>query len=75
MRIAKTIALALSLAIGMAFGAQAQEQKGLDNHVKLDPYYNGLKGKKVVFLPPRDGFRPDRGLGCDHEATGPGSRL
>lgn len=57
MRIAGILALALSLVVG-AFavpGVQAQE-KGLDNHAKLDPYYNGLKGKKVVFVPLAMGF-------------------
>ncbi|HWJ73892.1 MAG TPA: sugar ABC transporter substrate-binding protein [Kaistia sp.] len=32
------------------------EEKGLDNHVKRDPYYEGLKGKKVVFVPLAMGF-------------------
>jgi ABC-type sugar transport system substrate-binding protein len=44
--------------VGAAFLATAAhaEDKGLDNHVKLDPYYNGLKGKKVVFVPLAMGF-------------------
>jgi ABC-type sugar transport system substrate-binding protein len=44
--------------LGAAFIATTAtaEEKGLDNHVKLDPYYNGLKGKKVVFVPLAMGF-------------------
>lgn len=44
--------------VGAAFLATAAhaEDKGLDNHVKLDPYYSGLKGKKVVFVPLAMGF-------------------
>ena len=38
------------------------DEKGLDNHVKRDPYYDGVKGKKVVFVPTCHGLRPDRGL-------------
>jgi ABC-type sugar transport system substrate-binding protein len=82
MRIAKILALALSLAIGTVVGAQAQEQKGLDNHVKLDPYYGGLKGKKVVFVPLAMGFdltegwaaimkRQAQDLGYDFEIRDP----
>jgi len=58
MRTVKIIAAALSLALGAATfsGAMAQDQKGLDNHVKLDPYYDGVKGKKVVFVPLAMGF-------------------
>jgi ribose transport system substrate-binding protein len=58
MRTIKIIAAALSLALGAATfsGAMAQDQKGLDNHVKLDPYYGNLKGKKVVFVPLAMGF-------------------
>jgi ABC-type sugar transport system substrate-binding protein len=53
----RTIALALTLAIGASTVSAVQaEDKGLDNHVKLDPYYNGLKGKKVVFVPLAMGF-------------------
>ena len=32
------------------------DDKGLDNHVKRAPYYDGLKGKKVVFVPLAMGF-------------------
>ena len=58
MRTFKIIAAALSLALGAATfsGAMAQDQKGLDNKVKRDPYYDGLKGKKVVFVPLAMGF-------------------
>jgi ribose transport system substrate-binding protein len=58
MRTVKIIAAALSLALGAATfsGAMAQDQKGLDNKVKRDPYYEGLKGKKVVFVPLAMGF-------------------
>jgi len=52
MRMFRSVALALTLAIGASAATAVQaEDKGLDNHVKLDPYYNGLKGKKVVFVP------------------------
>src|ERR1700744_326467 len=47
--------LALVLALVFATGAQA-EDKGLDNHVKRDPYYEKLKGKTVVFVPLAMGF-------------------
>lgn len=40
----------------IATGALAADEKGLDNHVKRDPYYSGLKGKKVVFVPLAMGF-------------------
>jgi ABC-type sugar transport system substrate-binding protein len=58
MRTFKIIAAALSLALGAATfsGAMAEDQKGLDNKVKRDPYYEGLKGKKVVFVPLAMGF-------------------
>jgi ABC-type sugar transport system substrate-binding protein len=58
MRTVKIIAAALSLALGAATfsGAMAQDQKGLDNKAKRDPYYEGLKGKKVVFVPLAMGF-------------------
>jgi ABC-type sugar transport system substrate-binding protein len=57
MRLARLFALALALAIGASTLSTAQAQdKGLDNHVKLDPYYSGLKGKKVVFVPLAMGF-------------------
>jgi len=39
-----------------ATGAIAADEKGLDNHVKRDPYYSSLKGKKVVFVPLAMGF-------------------
>jgi ABC-type sugar transport system substrate-binding protein len=44
--------------LGAAFLATAAhaEDKGLDNHVKRDPYYSGVKGKKVVFVPLAMGF-------------------
>jgi ABC-type sugar transport system substrate-binding protein len=58
MRTVKIIAAALSLALGAATfsGAMAQDQKGLDNKAKRDPYYENLKGKKVVFVPLAMGF-------------------
>jgi ABC-type sugar transport system substrate-binding protein len=57
MRIFQSVALALTLAIGVSTVSAVQaEDKGLDNHVKLDPYYSGLKGKKVVFVPLAMGF-------------------
>jgi ABC-type sugar transport system substrate-binding protein len=58
MRTVKIIAAALSLALGAATfsGAMAQDQKGLDNKAKRDPYYEGWKGKKVVFVPLAMGF-------------------
>lgn len=57
MRMFRSVALALTLAIGASTASAVQaEDKGLDNHVKLDPYYNGLKGKKVVFVPLAMGF-------------------
>ncbi|HVY98856.1 MAG TPA: sugar ABC transporter substrate-binding protein [Dongiaceae bacterium] len=53
----RSVALALTLAIGASTVSAVQaEDKGLDNHVKLDPYYSGLKGKKVVFVPLAMGF-------------------
>ncbi|MES1151204.1 MAG: sugar ABC transporter substrate-binding protein [Dongia sp.] len=57
MRMFRSVALALTLAIGASTVSAVQAQdKGLDNHVKLDPYYSGLKGKKVVFVPLAMGF-------------------
>ncbi len=57
MRMFRSVALALTLAIGASTVSAVQaEDKGLDNHVKLDPYYSGLKGKKVVFVPLAMGF-------------------
>ena len=47
--------LALVLGLVIASGAQAEE-KGLDNHVKRDPYYEKLKGKRVIFVPLAMGF-------------------
>jgi ABC-type sugar transport system substrate-binding protein len=53
----RSVALAVTVAIGASTVSAAQaEDKGLDNHVKLDPYYSGLKGKKVVFVPLAMGF-------------------
>ncbi len=47
MRMFRSVALAVTLAIGASTITAVQAQdKGLDNHVKLDPYYSGLKGKK-----------------------------
>jgi len=48
----------LTVALGAALLATAAfaDEKGLDNHVKRDPYYDGLKGKKVVFVPLAMGF-------------------
>ncbi|GAB2176531.1 sugar ABC transporter substrate-binding protein [Dongia sp. agr-C8] len=58
MRTFKIIAAALAVALGTSVfsGAMAQEQKGLDNKAKRDPYYESLKGKKVVFVPLAMGF-------------------
>jgi ribose transport system substrate-binding protein len=57
MRMFKSVALAITLAVGAsAATAVLAEDKGLDNHVKLEPYYSGLKGKKVVFVPLAMGF-------------------
>jgi ABC-type sugar transport system substrate-binding protein len=58
MKTFKIIATALTLALGAATfsSAMAQDQKGLDNKVKRDPYYENLKGKKVVFVPLAMGF-------------------
>lgn len=58
MRIPGILAAALSLTLGASVfsGTQAEEQKGLDNHIKRDPYYESLKGKKVVFVPLAMGF-------------------
>ena len=49
------VVLALALGLVIAGGAQAEE-KGLDNHAKRDPYYEKLKGKKVIFVPLAMGF-------------------
>jgi ABC-type sugar transport system substrate-binding protein len=58
MRTFKIIAATLAVALGTSIfsGAMAQEQKGLDNKAKRDPYYESLKGKKVVFVPLAMGF-------------------
>lgn len=55
MNIFKKILLAVVGTALVATTALAQ-QKGLDNAAKLGPYYAGLKGKKVVFVPLAMGF-------------------
>lgn len=45
---------ALVLALMLPLAAQAAE--GLDNAARRTPYYDGLKGKKVVFVPLAMGF-------------------
>lgn len=48
----------LPIALGAALtttGAMAQDI-GLDNHAKRAPYYEGLEGKRVVFVPLAMGF-------------------
>ena len=42
---------ALALGLVAAVGAARAEEKGLDNHAKRAPYYDSLKGKKVIFVP------------------------
>ena len=43
--------MVLALALGLVFaGGALAEEKGLDNHAKRDPYYEKLKGKKVIFV-------------------------
>ena len=54
MKIKNILAALLATAL-LATSAVAAE-KGLDNHVKRTPYYDGLKGKKVVFVPLAMGF-------------------
>src|ERR1700749_4778692 len=51
-----TVAIGAALLATAAFAPAFADEKGLDNHVKLDPYYSGLKGKKVVFVPLAMGF-------------------
>ncbi len=49
--------MVLALALGLVFaGGALAEDKGLDNHAKRDPYYEKLKGKKVIFVPLAMGF-------------------
>jgi ribose transport system substrate-binding protein len=48
--------LALALGVVAAVGAARAEEKGLDNHAKRAPYYDTLKGKKVIFVPLAMGF-------------------
>ncbi|MBZ9936865.1 sugar ABC transporter substrate-binding protein [Mesorhizobium sp. BR1-1-16] len=48
--------LPAALAVACLATVAHAEEKGLDNHVKRDPYYEGLKGKKVVFVPLAMGF-------------------
>lgn len=48
--------LAILLAAGVAATTASAQEKGLDNAAKREPYYEGLKGKKVVFVPLAMGF-------------------
>ena len=49
--------MVLAVALGLVFaGGALAEDKGLDNHAKRDPYYEKLKGKKVLFVPLAMGF-------------------
>jgi ribose transport system substrate-binding protein len=48
--------LAILLATGVLASTAVAEEKGLDNAVKRGPYYEGVKGKKVVFVPLAMGF-------------------
>jgi ribose transport system substrate-binding protein len=49
--------MVLAIALGLVFaGGALAEDKGLDNHAKRDPYYEKLKGKKVLFVPLAMGF-------------------
>ena len=51
------LGMVFALALGLVFAGGAQaEEKGLDNHAKRDPYYEKLKGKKVLFVPLAMGF-------------------
>ena len=44
--------MVLAIALGLVFaGGALAEDKGLDNHAKRDPYYEKLKGKKVLRSP------------------------
>jgi ribose transport system substrate-binding protein len=47
---------ALALGLIAAVGTARAEEKGLDNHAKRTPYYDTLKGKKVIFVPLAMGF-------------------
>ncbi len=80
MKLRMLLILALGLIMAAA-GAQAEE-KGLDNHAKRDPYYEKLKGKKVIFVPLAMGFdltegwaaimrRQAKDLGYDFEIRDP----
>jgi ribose transport system substrate-binding protein len=80
MKLRMLLILALGLIIAVA-DAQAEE-KGLDNHAKRDPYYDKLKGKKVIFVPLAMGFdltegwaaimrRQAKDLGYDFEIRDP----
>src|ERR1700727_291318 len=47
----------LTIALGRVFAGGALEAyKGLDSDAKRDPYYEKLKGKKVLFVPLAMGF-------------------
>jgi ribose transport system substrate-binding protein len=48
--------LALALGFVAAVGTARAEERGLDNHAKRAPYYDALKGKKVIFVPLAMGF-------------------
>ena len=74
--------LILALGLIMATASAQAEDKGLDNHVKRDPYYEKLKGKKVLFVPLAMGFdltegwaaimrRQAKDLGYDFEIRDP----
>lgn len=54
----KTIRTILLLLAGISLWAPAAiaQDKGLDNAAKLAPYYDALKGKKVIFVPLAMGF-------------------
>jgi len=54
----KTLRTLLLLLVGSAFWTSAAiaQDKGLDNAAKRAPYYDALKGKKVVFVPLAMGF-------------------
>ena len=55
MNLLKTMAFLCAGLVLSATSAMAEE-KGLDNAVKRAPYYDSLKGKKVVFVPLAMGF-------------------
>jgi ribose transport system substrate-binding protein len=74
--------LILALGLVMAVADAQAEEKGLDNHAKRDPYYDKLKGKKVIFVPLAMGFdltegwaaimrRQAKDLGYDFEIRDP----